>query len=209
VALLPFVQRWLEPTEGADTLVFVTRDGLAIPVSGPLIRQYGPLLADEADGRPVPPQLVWPNADQRGLDADPRAATWWTGPLETVEVMAWDRTWGRALRPPPGISDEARLGAGQYALRCAACHRLHGVGGLRGPALDGAAARLGRVPFVAAVVRHPGWPARVGAELADGGDVAAQVAGFLAASDLAGLDPVEPYVKPPPPPATPGRRPGF
>ena len=37
-----------------------------------------------------------------------RAALWWTGPLEAIEVVAWDRTWGRALRPPPGSSDEAR-----------------------------------------------------------------------------------------------------
>jgi hypothetical protein len=209
VALLPFLSTWVQPTEGADTVVFVTQDGLAMPLSGPLIRQYGPILADLVDGRPVPPQLAWPNQDQRGLDADPRAAFWWTGPVMTLEVVAWDRTWGRAFRPPPGSSDAARLGAGQYVLRCGSCHRLHGVGGQRGPALDGAVQRLGLGPFVAAVTRHPGWPERVGADLTSGEDVALQVAGFVSASDQAGLEPVEPRARPPVRvPMEPAHRPG-
>lgn len=206
VALQKLLELYLQPIDGADTLVFVTRDGLALPITGALIRQYGPILADQVDGQPVPPQLAWPNLDQRGLDADPRAALWWTGPVEALEVVVWDRTWGRALRPPPGISDPARLGAGQYALRCAACHRLHGVGGQRGPPLDGTVGRLGPAAFVTAVRRHPGWPARVGTELAAGDDVAGQVAGFLAAADLSGVQPVEETVKPPAP--RPVRRPG-
>jgi hypothetical protein len=209
VALLPFLRTWVQPTEGADTVVFVTPGGLAVPLSGPLLRQYGPILADQVDGRPVPPQLAWPNQEQRGLDADPRAAFWWTGPVVTLEVLAWDRTWGRALRPPPGSSDAARLGAGQYLLRCSACHRLHGMGGQRGPALDGAVQRLGLGPFVAAVKRHPGWPERVGTDLVSGEDVALQVAGFVAAAAQAGLEPVEPQARAPvqvpkEPPPTPG-----
>jgi len=197
VSLLKIVGHELKPEEEADTLVFVTKDGVAIPLTGALVRQYGPILADEVDGAPVAPRLAWPNLDQRGLDADPRAALWWSGPIEAVEVMTWEKTWGRALRPPPGSSDQARLGAGEYLVRCAACHRLHGVGGQRGPALDGAAARLGAASFVAAVQRHPGWPARVGPELAPGEAVAAQVAAFLATSDQAGVQPAEEEVKPP------------
>lgn len=196
VSLLKILGHELKPDDEADTLVFVTKDGQAVPLTGGIIRQYGPILADEVDGAPVAPRLAWPNVDQRGLDADPRAASWWTGPVEAVEVMTWEKTWGRALRAPPGSSDLARLGAGQYLVRCAGCHRLHGVGGQRGPALDGAAGRLGTASFVAAVQRHPGWPARVGTELAPGADVAAQVAAFLATSDQAGVPPAEEEVKP-------------
>jgi hypothetical protein len=191
VSLRKLIEHHLQPVEGGDTLVFVTRDGTAVPVTLGLIRQYGPILADRVDGAPVPLRLAWPNLDQRGLDADPRAALWWTGPLEEVEVLAWSRTWGRVLRPPPGGDDAARLGAGQYALRCAGCHRFHGVGGRRGPALDGVAARLGTGPFVAAVQAHPGWPARLGTELLPSEAVAGQVAAFLAAADEAGAPPPE------------------
>jgi hypothetical protein len=205
VSLRRLLEYHLQPVEGADTLIFVAKDGMAVPVGLGLVRQYGPIVADQVDGAPVPPRLAWPNLDQRGLDADPRAATWWTGPLEAVEVVAWARTWGRALRPPPGSSDAARLGAGQYGLRCGSCHRLHGVGGQRGPALDGTVGRIGVPAFVAAVQRHPGWPARLGPELAAAEDVAAQVAAFLAASDLAGVEAPEEVMRPAARPATPSR----
>lgn len=207
VSLKKLIEFEVEPIEQADTLIFLSKDGVAIPITGAIIRQYGPILADEVDGAPVAPHLAWPNLDQRGLDADPRAALWWTGPIEAVEVLAWEKTWGRALRAPPGSSDEARLGAGQYLMRCAACHRLHGAGGQRGPALDGAVGRLGAGPFVAAVQRHPGWPSRVGAELASGEAVAAQVAAFLSTSDQSGVQAPEEEVRPPA--ARPARRPGY
>jgi hypothetical protein len=207
VALLKVLEYEIEPIEQADTLIFVAKDGVAIPITGAIVRQYRPILADEVDGAPVAPRLAWPNLDQRGLDADPRAGLWWSGPIEAVEVLAWEKTWGRALRPPPGSSDAARLGAGQYLMRCAGCHRLHGVGGQRGPALDGTVARLGVAPFVASVQRHPGWPVRVGTELTAGEDVAAQVAAFLSTSDQAGVAPPEEEVKPPA--ARPARRPGY
>ena len=189
VSLRKMLEFYLQPYQGSDMLVFVAKDGVAVPVTLGLIRQYGPIVADRVDGAPVAPRLAWPNVDQRGLDADPRAAYWWTGPLQEVEAVTWSRTWGRVLRPPPGSDDAARLGAGQYAMRCAGCHKFHGVGGQRGPALDGAAARLGPGPFVAAVQRHPGWPARIGTELTSSDVVAGQVAAFLAAVDEAGVPP--------------------
>jgi hypothetical protein len=197
VSLRRLLEYHLQPVQGGDTLVFVARDGVVVPVTLWLIRQYGPIVADRVDGAPVAPRLAWPNLDQRGLDADPRAALWWSGPLEGVDVMSWSNTWGRVLRPPPGGGDDARLGAGQFALRCAGCHRFQGVGGQRGPALDGAAARLGLAAFVAAVQRHPGWPARLGTELTSTEVVAAQAAAFLAAADLGGVSPPEP-LKPDP-----------
>lgn len=191
VSLRRLLEYHLQRTQGGDTLVFVSRDGVAVPVGLGLILQYGPIVADRVDGAPVAPRLAWPNLDQRGLDADPRSAQWWTGPLEALEVVSWSRTYGRVLRPPPGSGDAARLGAGQYALRCAGCHRFHGVGGQRGPALDGAAARLGTEAFVAAVLRHPGWPARLGTELTSMEEVAGQAAAFLAAADQGGVAPPE------------------
>jgi hypothetical protein len=202
VSLRKLLEYYLQPTEGGDTLVFVGKDGVAIPVTLGLILQYGPIVADQIDGQPVAPRLAWPNLDQRGLDADPRSELWWNGPLEALEVVAWARSWGRVLRLPPGASDEARLGAGQYGLRCAGCHKFHGVGGQRGPVLDGAAARLGPGGFATAMLRHPGWPARLGQELTSSEDVARQVAAFLAAADVTGIPPAEEF-KPPTPPKPP------
>jgi hypothetical protein len=201
VALVKLGSR-VEVTDHAETMVAVAKDGTAVPLQAGLLRQYGPILADQIDGQPAPLQLAWPNLDQRGLDADPRAATWWAHEVEAIEVVSWDRTWGRALRAPPGVSDLARHGAGQFTLRCAACHRLHGTGGERGPRLDGAVSRLGQGRFVAAVVAHPGWPKRLGTELERAEDVAAQVAAFLAAVEVAGIAPAD---EQPPPPPNPGR----
>jgi hypothetical protein len=197
VALREFVVRKLEPSEGGDVLLFVGRDGLTFPVSAALLRQYRPILADRIDGAEVPLQLAWPNVEQQGLDADPRAALWWVHQVVAVELVAWDKTWGRALRAPPGVADGGRLGASQYLLRCAACHRLRGVGGDRGPALDRAVSRLGADRFVAAVRAHPGWPERVGTDLARGEDVASQVSAFVAATELSAMPPPE---EPPPRP---------
>lgn len=205
ISLQRLLAFYIQPQAGADTLVFVTKDGLAVPVGVGLIRQYGPILADRLDGAAVAPRLAWPNLDQRGLDADPRAGLWWAGPVVRIEVVDWDKTWGRVIRAPAGSPDEARLGASQYLVRCAGCHRHHGVGGQRGPGLDGAVARLGAAGFAAAVLRHPGWPSRVGAELWSAEAVAGQVAAFLAASDQAGVPPPEQAIKPAPRPA---RRPG-
>lgn len=196
VSLKRILEYHLQLTPGADTLVFLAKDGVAVPVTMGLIRQYGPIVALSVDGQKVPPRLAWPNLDQRGLDADPRATLWWAGPIEVVEVVSWGRTWGRVLRPPPGVEDAGRLGAGQYALRCAGCHRFFGIGGQKGPALDGAVARLGEAGFTGAVARHPGWPRRLGTELTATEDVAAQVAAFLAAAELSGVPPAEPEVKP-------------
>jgi hypothetical protein len=197
----------LEATDRADTLILVGQDGMAVPVPAGLSRQYGPILADQIDGQAAPLQLAWPNLDQRGLDADPRASTWWAHEVVALEVVAWERAWGRALRAPPGVSDEARRGAGQFQLRCATCHRLHGAGGQNGPALDGVVTRLGRPRFVAAVLGHRGWPERLGTELEGSEAVAAQVAAFLVASEVAG-----PQASDEPPPApqrrSPPRAPG-
>jgi hypothetical protein len=59
------------------------------------------------------------------------------------------------------------------------------------------------------VKRHPGWPERVGTDLVSGDEVALQVAGFLAASAQAGLEPVEPRARAPVQvPKEPAHKPG-
>jgi len=206
VALQPLFADALEAEPGADTILVRTEDKEALPLSPVLLRQYRPILADRIDGAPVAPQLAWPNVDQQGIRRDPRAALWWARKVVGLELMAWDKGWGRALRPPPGASDAARLGAGQFALRCTACHRLGKAGGERGPALDGAAARLGREGFVAAVRRHPLWQERLGTELAPGDDVAAQLHAFVEVVDLSGPSD-EPAQPEPREPRGPGRGP--
>lgn len=197
VALVPFLARKLEAVDGGDTILVVAADGVTLPTPAGLLRQYRPILADQVDGRPAPLQLAWPNLDQPGLGADPRAGLWWLRPVVALELVAWERSWGRALRPPPGLGEEARLGAGHFLLRCAACHRLHGAGGERGPALDGAVGRLGEARFVRWAQEHAGLPEQVGSAMQPREAVSAQVAAFVAASALAGpLDLDEPVTPP-------------
>jgi hypothetical protein len=186
VALAPVVMNLpLEPL--VDTVVVLTGEKEAIPLPIGAIRQYGPILADRQDGAPLASlQLAWPNLDQLGLDRDPRATLWWARQVSTLELVAWGRTWARALRPPPGTTDAARRGAGQFALRCVACHRLVGYGGERGPDLTGAIQRLGDAGFRAALKRHPQWPDRVGLDLEPGDAVAAQIALFVATMEQMG-----------------------
>jgi hypothetical protein len=199
----------IEGIEGADTVVIHTASKEALPLPPVVLRQYKPILADRIDGQPVPPQLAWPNLEQLGLQRDPRAVLWWARQVVRLELISWDRTWGRSLRPPPGASDAARLGGGQYALRCTPCHQLGKSGGARGPALDGAATRLGLTGFMAALKTHAAWQERVGTELSPGDQVAGQLHAFLAAVDTAGdslQDEVTPErpATPSGPPAGPG-----
>jgi mono/diheme cytochrome c family protein len=197
VALQPLVYQKLERIEGADTVLVVTASKQAVPISPIILRQFKPILADTVDGQPAPLQVAWPNLEQQGIARDARAAAWWAHDVEAIELIGWDKTWGKALRTPPGSSDAARLGAGQYALRCASCHRLNGAGGQAGPALDGATERLGRARFVAAVRAHPAWQDRLGTELAAGDDVAGQVASFLSTVEASGPLPPEEPITPP------------
>jgi len=186
VSLGQVLSEKIEGIEGADTVVVHTATKEALPLPPMVLRQYKPILADRIDGQPVPLQLAWPNLDQLGLQRDARAVLWWARKVESLELVAWDRSWGRALRPPPGASDGARLGGGQYALRCTPCHQLSKVGGASGPALDGAASRLGLAGFMAALKRHAVWQERLGTELSPGDQVAGQIHAFLAAVDTAG-----------------------
>jgi hypothetical protein len=177
---------WLEPAGGADTLLVVTAAGVAVPLGPATLRQLDPILADRVDGAPAGLALAWPNLDRPGLALDPRAGSWWARDVVALELVAWDATWGRTFRAPPGARDAARRGANQVLVRCAPCHRLGSAGGGAGPPLDGAAGRLGPAGLEAALRRHPGWPERAGMELATPGEIAVDVAAFLAAEEASG-----------------------
>jgi len=186
VALGLLVTDRVERQPGVDTVVVESADVLRLPLPVTLARERQVLLADRIDGAEAPLQLAWPNRAQPGLDRDPRGALAWAHGVVALDLVRWRATWGRALAAPVGSSDQARRGAGQYGLRCSPCHALHGVGGRRGPALDGAPGRLGLEPFLVAVRAHPGWTALLGAELTPDAEVLGELTAFLGAAEVAG-----------------------
>jgi hypothetical protein len=186
ISLRGLLSGWLEPAGGADTLLVITAAGVAVPLGPATLQQLDPILADRIDGAPAGLTLAWPNLQRPGLAADPRAASWWARDVVALELVTWDRTWGRTFRAPPGAGDAARRGANQLLLRCAPCHRLGSAGGEAGPPLDGAAGRLGPAGLESALRRHPGWAERTGMELATSGEVSADVAALLAAVEASG-----------------------
>jgi len=154
-SLAALVQR-VRPQKRAvpDTMVVRTKDGAAVPVPLTMVRQLKPVLAERADGEAVERTLAWPNLEQRGLAVDPRAPGWWARGVVSLELVPWTRAFGPALAPPIGSSAAARLGAGQYASRCVACHELRGAGGKVGPELTAAGTRLDPQRFATAMDRH-------------------------------------------------------
>ncbi|BDG07665.1 hypothetical protein [Anaeromyxobacter paludicola] len=192
---------------GADTAAVRARDGYlaAIPLS--VVRQLQPVLADRADGKPLPAlRLAWPNLDWPGLETDPRIRFWWVEGAVEVDVLAWDRSFGRALRLPPGTGDAARLGADDFAGQCLGCHRVRGVGGERGPELTRVAERL-RAGLEPRIKAHGLAEAhRLGAAPPAEG-APARIAAFLVAIDAAGPLPRQEERREEEPPAGPLRSP--
>jgi mono/diheme cytochrome c family protein len=142
-----------------DTVIVRTggRAAAAIPLW--IVWQFRPVLADRADGAPIPALvLAWPNAEQPGLAGDPRAPAWWATGVVALELVEWP-VHAKALAPPAGASDAVRLGAGPFQARCLACHLARGVGGGAGPDLTYAAERLDPAAFAVAVNGHRAWPA--------------------------------------------------
>lgn len=139
---------------GVDTLIVHTQARQAIPVPLWMIWQLRPALADRADGVPLPGLvLAWPNAEQSGIDTDPRAVSWWAHGVEALEFVEWP-AYSRTITPPPGSSDAVRFGAAAFQSRCFWCHAVRGRGGSAGPDLTDAAARLGPEAFARAVRSH-------------------------------------------------------
>ncbi len=147
----------VELKKGADTAVFRTADGAAIPVPLTVIRTLRPVLADHAGGvRLASPVVAWPTEAQRGLATDPRATAWWARDVVAFEIASWQRTYAPALAEPEGASDAARRGADVFVESCIGCHKVRGAGGTKGPDLSTVASRLRGDAFRTLVPRHPG-----------------------------------------------------
>ncbi len=210
----------VELSPDADTAIFHGEKGIAAPVPLGALRQQRPVLAERADGAPMkalraasaPLQLVWPNLDQPGIDSDPRMVSWWVGAVSRVEVRSWVPTYGRALRVPPGSTDEARLGADVLSSSCIACHKVRGVGGSRGPELTESLLR-GNVPAFVEVMRdHVRRTTSLSSAPSTTPAASRQVAAFLRAVAVAGNradDEAPPSTTPAPPRPPPRRPPGM
>lgn len=158
VSVAEIVSARVEPKKGADTVVVRTANGAAIPIPLTVIRQMKPVLADRAgEARLEPPVLAWPTREQRGLETDPRAVSWWARGVVAFELAEWQRTYAAALATPVGAEDNARRGSTWFGERCVGCHKVRGVGGERGPDLTRVAARLQETRFSEVLGAHPGW----------------------------------------------------
>ena len=154
VALETVLTDKMELNHDADTAIVHGADGVEVPVPLAVVRQLRPVLADHANGTPFGPSaagpvslsLVWPNLDHPGIDTDPRMRWWWVGGVEKIVIQSWLATYGRALQVPAGAPASARLGADVVSAQCIGCHRIHGMGGTRGPEL----VRSGERPVVRA-----------------------------------------------------------
>ena len=77
--------------------------------------------------------LVWASTDE-GADLGTETLPW---PFQLSEIHRFDRgAYFAPARPPPGAGDAPLEGFGIYTAHCGKCHRMRGVGGDVGPALD-------------------------------------------------------------------------
>lgn len=203
VALAALFSDAMEVGADADTAVVHGEKGYAAPIPLAALRLLKPVLAPEA-GTPVGQALLlaWPNLDHPGLDTDPRVRWWWVRGVRRIELQSWLATYGKALRVPQGAGDDARKGADAIASSCLACHQVRGVGGSRGPPLDGKAVTRS-APLLARPARHLDAvaPTARRADLAP--SAGAQIAAFLSAIAVAGPELEEVPPEPEPPPARP------
>ena len=77
--------------------------------------------------------LVWASTDE-GADLGTETLPW---PFQLTEIHRFDRAaYFASARPPPSAGDAPQEGFGTYTTHCGKCHRMRGVGGDVGPALD-------------------------------------------------------------------------
>jgi len=77
--------------------------------------------------------LVWAGTDE-SIDLGTEVLPW---PFQLTEIRRFDRqTYFAPARPPAGAAEALREGFAIYAGHCGKCHRMRGVGGDVGPALD-------------------------------------------------------------------------
>jgi mono/diheme cytochrome c family protein len=138
----------------AEELLLVCRDGYAIPFDAAALAQPAlrGLLAIRDTALPAdgetrwapfrhgaeivsfdPFYLVWASTDP-SIDLGTDAMPW---PFQLAEIHRFDRErYFAAAAPPDGASEAAREGFAVYTADCGKCHRMRGVGGDVGPALD-------------------------------------------------------------------------
>jgi mono/diheme cytochrome c family protein len=77
--------------------------------------------------------LVWASADDR-IDLDTAALPW---PFQITGIQRFDRdSYFTPARPPADADEALQKGFAIYTAHCGKCHRMRGVGGDVGPALD-------------------------------------------------------------------------
>jgi mono/diheme cytochrome c family protein len=216
--IAPMFTEGLARLPGTDTLVFYGAGGMRAAIPLNVVRQSRPVLASRADGKPVDERVAgagallvaWPDAEQPGLDTDPRLRWFWVRGVTRVDVVVWLDTYGRALRVPPGGSDEARRGADLFGSQCIHCHRIRRQGGDAGPELTLLLAEGDERRLRAALPGHLAARSGVTSAPEISPAAATELAAFLRAVALAGQDPVteEPVKELPPyrPPPPAGRR---
>jgi mono/diheme cytochrome c family protein len=130
----------------------------------------------------------------------------WVRGVTRIDFAIWQEGYGRALRVPPGASDEARRGADAFGSQCIHCHKLRRQGGEAGPELTLLLAQGDDARLMAVLPGHlaarSGLPAAP--EIAP--STARELLGYLRAVARAGQDPVVseevkelPPYRPPPP----------
>jgi len=189
---LSVLEERVELTEEADTVVLRTADHRSVAVPLSLIRELKPVLASRADGVSLKGSVVaWPNVEHHGLTTDPRAALFWAKEVVSVEFVAWDKVYGRALYLPEGAPPSAVAGAASFGWLCLPCHLLRGTGGTLGPPL----VRAGRAPtpeaLRAVLADHPGWTSPGAGDLGveELGAFLTTMARVIAEEEEAGPDP--------------------
>jgi hypothetical protein len=215
VSLEELLTHEVEVMRDADVVLVHGRGGLAVTVPLAAIRQLRPVLADRIDGEPTSAWradagtllLAWPNRDQPGIDTDPRMRWWWVPGVIKVELVNWVHTYGRALRVPPGASDEARLGAEVIQASCLNCHKLRGIGGTRGPELKDELVTKDPPGFAAHMRDHLAKVSGMASAPEVTPGQARTVSAFLRAVEIAGAGRSDDEVKETPPLPPPGRPP--
>lgn len=184
----------VELKRGVDTVVVHTEEKRAIAIPLTLVRQAKPVLAERADGQPIPERIIaWPSADQRGLASDPRIRLWWARTPILLELVSGFQTYGRSLSVAEGAPTGARVGAGLFESRCSACHVVRKVGGKNAPDLTRVADRLDEAGLARVLGKHPGWTD------GDGPPDAPALAQLWAFFRAIAFDPAGPAEEPTPP----------
>lgn len=216
--LAPMLTEGLARLPGTDLVIFYGQGGVRAAIPLNVIRQSRPVLASTADGKPVderipgagPLLLAWPDAEQPGLDTDPRLRWFWVRGVTRLDFAVWQEGYGRALRAPPGSTDEARRGADAFGSSCIPCHKLRRVGGDAGPELTTLLARGDEARLLAILPGHLAARSSAAGAPEVSPATARELAAFLHAVAMTGQDPVgEEEVKEPPPyrpPPPPQRR---